>query len=198
MDDRDLIEGTAAWLAKTPVSEITPELSVTDALNEVPEFLRLLAAGKLPVARFQPDDRAILVLRVACKVLAESDPGRLEKPLEVVQSLYDFIHGLAWPQPDFGERAELLADCAFAGWQISRKLEKPGEEARWLEKFRTAVFSPSPLWFEVKRVLARPIEQRLESASDPALYDSQLLLAVCETLRRGGETSPADSNRTPG
>ncbi len=193
MNDRELIKGTAAWLARTDVSEVTAELSVTGALNEVPEFLSLLAAGKLPAARFQPDDRAILVLRVACNVLAEPDAGRLEKPLEVVQSLYDFIHGLAWPQPDFGERAELLADCAFAGWRISRKLEKPGEEARWLERFRMAAVAPSPLWFEVARILAIPIEQRSEAALNPALDDPELLLAVCETLRRGAETSPADT-----
>src|ERR1700724_1494717 len=101
MDDRDLIKGTAAWLARTPVSEVTPEFSVTDALSEVPEFLSLLAAGKLPAARFQPDDRAILILRVACEVLAETDTGHLEKPLELVQSLYDFIQRVEWPQPDF-------------------------------------------------------------------------------------------------
>jgi tetratricopeptide (TPR) repeat protein len=187
MDDRDLIKGTAAWLARTPVSEITPELSVTDALNEVPEFLSLLAAGTLPAARFQPDDHAILALRVACKVLAEPDAGRLEKPLEAVQSLYDFIHGLAWPQPDFGERAELLADCAFAGWRISRKLEKPREEAQWLEKFRTAVASESPLRFEVERVPASSISERQEPLS---FEDTELLLAVCEMLSSRVEKTP--------
>jgi tetratricopeptide (TPR) repeat protein len=193
MDDRELIKGTAAWLARTPVSAVTSELSVTDALREVPEFLRLLEAGKLPATCFQPDDRAILVLRVACNVLAEPDAGRLEKPLEVVQSLYDFIHGLPWPQPDFGERPELLADCAFAGWRISRKLEKPGEEARWLERFRTAAVSPSPVWYEVERLLALPMKGVLESALNPAFNDPQVVLAVCEVLRRRGETSPADT-----
>jgi len=191
MNDHDLIKGTATWLAMTPVSEVTPELSVTDALDEVPEFLSLLAAGKLPAARFQPDDRAILVLRVACKVLAEPDAGRLERPLEVARSLYDFIHGLAWPQPDFGERAELLADCAFAGWRISRRLEEPHEEARWLGKFRTGAFQ-SPLGSEVERELAIPIDHRLEIELD-LFADSQFLLAVCDTLRTRSETSPADT-----
>jgi tetratricopeptide (TPR) repeat protein len=193
MDDRDLIQGTAAWLARTPLSEVTPELSVTDALREVPEFLSLLAAGKLPAPRFQPADRGILILRVACKVLSEPDGSRLEKPLELVLSLYDFIQRVEWPQPDFCERAELLADCAFAGWRISRRLEKAGEEARWLERFRVAAVSPSPLWSEMERILTTPMEQRLKVALSPALDDPQLLLAVCETLRRRNETSPADS-----
>src|SRR5438132_14420761 len=104
MDDRDLIKGTATWLARTPVSEMTAELSVTDALNEVPEFLSLLAAGKFPAARFQPDDRAIPILRVACKELAEANTSSLKNPLALVMKLNDFIQGTAWAQPDFGQR----------------------------------------------------------------------------------------------
>src|SRR4029077_719950 len=99
----------------------------------------------------------------------------------------DFIHGLAWPQPDFGERAELLADCAFAGWRISRQLEEPREEAGWLESFRPALASESLLRSEAERVLVSPISEREELLS---IEDRELLLAVCEMLRSRVEKAP--------
>src|SRR5215472_15934321 len=110
MNDHELIKGTAAWLARTDPSNLEPELSVADALIAARELLAPLAKGEFSATAFQPDDREILVLRVATHFIAEVDPTLFEMPAELAESLYNLIETANWPMPDYDERAEILAD----------------------------------------------------------------------------------------
>jgi tetratricopeptide (TPR) repeat protein len=175
LEDRDFILGAAAWTAQTDLSTIDVGLSPDEALRRAPEFLRGLREGRLSPADARLDDASIDVLHAACRLLAEPNAGEVEDPLDSAAGLYDYIEKVTWLGPDFDERAELLAACAFAGWRIARRKATPSEIEQW-----TDLISVSSAG------------ERIGKQFQPLLDDPRDLVPYLKSLRDKLEVSPQD------
>jgi tetratricopeptide (TPR) repeat protein len=224
-DDRDLIRGAAAWIAKTDRSNLDVGLSREEARRRAADLIRALRAGERPSAEAPLTDADIDVLHAANELLTErfagaspsdeiaeapalydviasmpppgsgyeqtgmlADSTSLEPTtlLDDARRLYDYVSTARWPEPDFDERAELMADIALVGWRTSRQLMKPKEIDKWLRDFHSTALSLSDLTRRVDNLFVRAAKgSDLEDFSD-----LPILLTILQSFRKRWEIEP--------
>jgi tetratricopeptide (TPR) repeat protein len=160
-----------------------------DAMKRATELVLLLREGKLSAADTHLDDDAVDVLYAACRLLPKLEPANSKDPVKDANNLFDFIENATWPEPDFGEKAELLADCSFSAWRISRTKATAAETDKWLKKFTSAAESAPQLRLAVDAMLRAP-DKALDPVRGVALEELAVLLHASQTLFRLNEASP--------
>jgi tetratricopeptide (TPR) repeat protein len=177
-------------VARTDVSAIDTGLARDEALRRASEFLGRLREGNLLADEATLDDRAIDVLHAACLLVQEQESSDPDDPLRDAGNLYEFIERASWPEPDFGEKAEMLADCAFSAWRVARKQGTAIETEIWRKKFLSLAETAATIRVAVADILLS-VKAGGEDGPRFRPEDHEALLAVWGTLRRRLYRAPA-------
>jgi tetratricopeptide (TPR) repeat protein len=155
------------------------------------ELLRLLRTAEAPAHEGELSDIAIDVLHAACKVIADGAGESPETLLQDAETFYKFASQAQWPQPDLGERAELLFDCALPAWRTARVAGKARDSAKWLTQLNKLSRLKSPCNLALDELLATSPSQRGPEMV-AALETTETLICLCSRLRCQLDTSPTD------
>jgi tetratricopeptide (TPR) repeat protein len=184
-----LVTLTAAWVAANGDKRVERQLSSEEAQREGADLLsRLRRRRDFPLDPL--DGVSLQTVRAACQLIDDRGQDASADRIEDARCLYAFINEASWPEPDFEEKAELLADCAFTGWRIARRVSSPGEILEWEALFNAAAALPGPLKYRVEEILATSIADRAERARELFLDDPETLLSLVDGLRKKWEADP--------
>ncbi len=160
------------WIEATEGRKIPPGLNKKDALRRARELRDTLRNGTFSPSDFRLDDESANVLYGLCALLRD-----LEEPPEVAlrdaRAAYSLISWIDWPSDAVSEREELLRWCLDLGL-----------------RGRTLSSSDDFKFLAAERVLATPISERAEKASDRQLEDPDTILTLIGRLWERMETSP--------
>jgi tetratricopeptide (TPR) repeat protein len=152
--------------------------------------LRALREGSLSAADTTLNDAAIDVLHAACRLVQEQESSDSEDPLRDARNLYDFVERAVWPEPNFEERDEVLADVAFSGWRVALIRGTAHDAEGWRRRFLSAARSVSTLQIAVGDLLTTSSQQRLEKLTPSLPQGSQILLYASDVLLQRNEADP--------
>jgi len=103
--------------------------------------------------------------------------------------LFDHVSAAHWPDPDFGERADLLATTAFIAWRIARRSALPSEADAWQRRFSGAL-SPGRQEGHIENAGPAGSDVIHDWRTDPRTTET--LLPLLESLRMKWETAPEE------
>ncbi len=191
--------GTAAWVAQTEPSTIDVGLGTADALALARDFLMRLREGDIDPPAGKLGDAAVDVLHAAIEVIAGASLEDAEGALQDACRLRDFISAAVWSEPDFAERAELLAACSLWGWRLARRTGKPAVADGFARRIPAIAGSIAEAVHDFK---ADPLATA--AASDRAMHNLDvgligsrleepgILLELCGSLREKLDSSPLE------
>lgn len=110
-DVRRLKDQIAEWLELTKGMELPLGLEIEEALERASELMPLILDGKISSAGIELDEefKDVLYGLVALLVEAKKVSGGLPRETEAV---FRFISGIEWLHDSYGEKEELLRECA--------------------------------------------------------------------------------------
>ncbi len=179
------------WLAATEGIEIPLGIEVEEARRRALELRSLLREEKITAADLQLDDDTVDVLWQLCCLLTQPENESGLTLLKDASNAYELISRIAWPVDDFGERLEMLRQCALAALRNASREGREGEAEQWRKRRSEAALADTALRAEAELVLATPIPERAGKGTELQLENPELLLALCGLLYGSTEASPA-------
>jgi tetratricopeptide (TPR) repeat protein len=110
-----LKERIANWLALTRAVDAQVGLTEEEARAKAQALLAAIRNASGAPERTSVDEDVKQVLSVLVSMLRTSE-GSPESRLKEADSVYKFIDRLSWPEDPFGEKRDLLIECAEIGW----------------------------------------------------------------------------------
>lgn len=171
-----LLDSIWAWNSATVALDVPFGMSRDEAERRALAILDALGrrGPALPALDFTeelPD-----VLYALCEALA---PHASAEQGEVLTGLYELVAKLSWPQDEFGEKAELLAQISQLAWSRSLGRGDASETLRWEEASVENLLSRE----SCRQLLSAPVSDWSSVVCGRFLADRALLLGLCIWLR---------------
>jgi tetratricopeptide (TPR) repeat protein len=127
------------------------------------------------------------VLFALCSLL-ESDCPQSDEALAEIQSIYQMVAALSWPNDHFDERCQVLSRLAFLAWNLCLRYSTFEGAREWRDRCVSNVLSQE----SERAFLAIPFHKRSGPLNERFLGDPTVLLATCALYERRRNLEPQD------
>jgi tetratricopeptide (TPR) repeat protein len=193
-----LKERIAAWLALTRESDAQVGLTETNAREKAHALLAAIRNRSPVPERTTIDEELKQVLSVLVSMLRTSE-GSPESRLREADSVYKFIDRLPWPEDPFGEKRDLLIECAEIGWgaicvtlaDVNRRRLSKEQAKNGVERPFRSRSEHQALAGEGGRQAARALlAQHIAEGNEGGLLHPDVLRSVLAVIEEQRDTAP--------
>jgi hypothetical protein len=182
------------WIAVTRDTEVQVGLTTEEAQARAGKLLEAIRAGN---AELVPVDEELKQVLSAVVSMLEKSDGSPEERLKEADAVYKLIDALSWPDDRFGEKRDLLIECAEIGWALLGESVESVEAARRDSMTRR---EPPPGSAKAESVVSREMAsarnelEAVTKSEHSLLAYRHIMRRACASLRSFANVEPSAVN----